>query len=147
MDQHCHEHPYEPFAAIKQATLGNTLSMTANWGNDGRLASRRLYKTTGGVDLSLLSYAYDNDDNITGITYGVNAANSISYAYDVRGGLNRVTATASSSAPHKRTDWLDNANACPERLPQAGSRRGNRTALEKQLTIGQVALDGTPDHS
>jgi YD repeat-containing protein len=56
---------YEPFAALKQATLGNTLSMTVNWGNDGRLASRRLYKTSGAANLSLLSYAYDHDANGT----------------------------------------------------------------------------------
>lgn len=33
---------YEPFAALKSAALGNTLTMNNNWGNDGRLAFRRL---------------------------------------------------------------------------------------------------------
>ncbi len=52
-------------------TYGNTLSFVQIWGNDGRLTSRRLYKTTGGTNLSLLTYGYDNDDNITAITDGV----------------------------------------------------------------------------
>jgi hypothetical protein len=73
---------YEPFGPLKQATLGNTLSMTNSWGNDARLASRRLYVTSGGVNRSLLTYAYDNDDNITGITGitdGVDAMRSLSF--------------------------------------------------------------------
>ncbi len=96
--------------------------MTVNWGNDGRLASRRLYKTSGGVNLSLLSYAHDNDDNITGITDGVTPANSMNYAYDVRGRLNRVSLVAISAAPYKRTDYAHDAN-------------GNRTAVERRTNV------------
>ena len=96
--------------------------MTVNWGNDGRLASRRLYKTSGGVNLSLLSYAHDNDDNITGITDGVTPANSMNYAYDVRGRLNRVSLVATSAAPYKRTDYAHDAN-------------GNRTAVERRNNV------------
>jgi YD repeat-containing protein len=83
---------YEPFASLKYATLGNTLSMTNNWGNDGRLASKRLNVISGGVNRSLLTYAYDNDDNITGITDGVTAANSLAYSYDAVGRLTRTVA-------------------------------------------------------
>jgi RHS repeat-associated protein len=116
---------YEPFASIKQATLGNTLSMTVNWGNDGRLASRRLYKTTGGVNQSLLSYAYDNDDNMLGITDGVNAANNLGYGYDNMGRLAQVTLASGSTAPFKRTDYVYDTN-------------GNRSSTARRVNTADV---------
>jgi hypothetical protein len=36
---------YEPFAAVKAMRFGNGLSAANDWGNDSRLASRRLYAT------------------------------------------------------------------------------------------------------
>jgi RHS repeat-associated protein len=116
---------YEPFGPLKQATLGNTLSMTNNWGNDGRLASRRLYVTSGGVNRSLLSYAYDNDDNIIGITDGVNATNTLAYQYDIMGRLSRATLASTSTATHKRSDFLYDAN-------------GNRTRNERRTNATDV---------
>jgi YD repeat-containing protein len=116
---------YEPFGPLKQATLGNTLSMTNNWGNDGRLASRRLYVTSGGVNRSLLSYAYDNDDNIIGITDGVNAANTLAYQYDIMGRLSRATLASTSTATHKRSDFLYDAN-------------GNRTRNDRRTNATDV---------
>jgi RHS repeat-associated protein len=113
---------YEPFGALKQATLGNTLSMTSNWGNDGRLASRRLYVTSGGVNLSLLTYAYDNDDNITGITDGVDATKSLTYAYDVNGRLVRTDVAAGSL---RRTDY-------------AYDRNGNRLSAARRALPGDA---------
>jgi RHS repeat-associated protein len=108
---------YEPFASLKQATLGNALTMANSWGNDGRLASRRLYVTSSGVNRSLLSYAYDNDDNITGITDGVTPANSMGLGYDVRG---RLAQTLWQSGSFAREDILHDAN-------------GNRTAVERRI--------------
>ena len=115
---------YEPFADLKQATLGNSLSMTVNWGNDGRLASRRLYVTSGGVNRSLLTYGYDNDDNIIGITDGVDAAKSMAYEYDASGRLARSTAQTGS---YKREDYVYDFN-------------GNRTQVERRTN----AADATP---
>ena len=88
---------YEPFASLKQAFLGNTLNMNNNWGNDGRLAFRRL-KTNTGVSRSYLIYAYDNDDNITGITDNVTPANSRTFGYDARGRLTQAVAQTGSFA-------------------------------------------------
>jgi len=48
-------------------TLDNGLSVANDWDNDGRLASRRLYQTSGGTNLSYLSYPYDANDNIGAI--------------------------------------------------------------------------------
>jgi RHS repeat-associated protein len=124
---------YDPFGSLNYATLGNTLTMTNNWGNDGRLASRRL-KTSTGANRSFLQYAYDNDDNITGITDAVTAANSISYAYDVRGRLSRTTAAATSSATYKRTDFAHDAN-------------GNRTSVERRLGATDASAAQTDSYS
>jgi RHS repeat-associated protein len=92
-------------------------------------------KTATGANRSLLNYSYDNDDNIIGISDGVTAANSVSYAYDARGRLNRTT---SQTGTYKREDVAYDANACPERLPQAGSRRGNRTLVERRTNATDV---------
>jgi RHS repeat-associated protein len=91
--------------------------MANSWGNDGRLASRRLYVTSSGVNRSLLSYAYDNDDNITGITDGVTPANSMGLGYDVRG---RLAQTLWQSGSFAREDIIHDAN-------------GNRTAVERRI--------------
>jgi YD repeat-containing protein len=122
---------YEAFGSLKQATLGNTLSMTNNWGNDGRLASKRLYVTSGGVNRSLLSYAYDNDDNITGITDGVTAANSLAYSYDVRG---RLTRSVANTGTFRREDLLYDAN-------------DNRTSVERRTTATTAAATQTDSYT
>jgi RHS repeat-associated protein len=118
---------YEPFGPLKQATLGNTLSMTNSWGNDARLASRRLYVTSGGVNRSLLTYAYDNDDNITGITDGVDATKSVTYGYDA---MNRLAQSVAASGSLRRTDYGHDAN-------------GNRTSVARRVNAG----DATPAES
>jgi len=59
---------YEPFAAVKAMRFGNGLVAANDWGNDSRLASRRLYATAAGTNLSWLGYGYDSNDNITAIT-------------------------------------------------------------------------------
>ena len=98
---------YEPFGAVTSLTLGNGLRATNDWGNDGRLASRRLQRVSTSANLSLLTYAYDNDDNITGITDGVAATQNQTYAYDAAGRVNRID---SGSGTYKRTDYTYDAN-------------------------------------
>jgi len=92
---------YEPFASLKTWKLGNTLSAANDWGNDGRLASRRVYRTTGGTNLSYLSYAYDMNENIASITDQLNANGSILYGYDVN---DRLKLTAVGPAGTAGTD-------------------------------------------
>jgi RHS repeat-associated protein len=115
------------------STLGNTLTMTNNWGNDGRLAQRRL-KTSTAVNRSLLTYTYDNDDNIIGITDAVTPANSITYAYDTRGRVSRVTAAATSTATYKREDLGYDAN-------------GNRTSVERRINATDAAAAQTDTYA
>jgi RHS repeat-associated protein len=109
---------YEPFAALKTATFGNTLKLTQDWGNDGRLASKRMYRTTGGANLSMLSYSYDNDDNITAIIDAVDPTRTVAYAYDSVGRLTRFDGNLAGGT--KREDQLHDKN-------------GNRTRVERRL--------------
>jgi len=85
---------HEPFSAVKTITLGNGLSVANDWGNEGRLASRRLYRTSGGTDLSLLTYDYDANDNITSIVDGLDDSRSIYYGYDAKDRLTHTALTA-----------------------------------------------------
>ena len=105
---------YESYGALKSATFGNGTALTQGWGNDGRLASKRLYKVSGNVSVSAFTYAYDNDDNITGITDGVAAANNVAYAYDNRG---RLVRASNGVGTYARQDFVYDVN-------------GNRTAVE-----------------
>jgi hypothetical protein len=68
---------YEPFGPVKAMALGNGLSVANDWGSDGRLASRRLYRTSGGTNLSYLSYSYDPNDNIQAIRDQLDDARSL----------------------------------------------------------------------
>jgi RHS repeat-associated protein len=84
----------------------------------------------GGANRSLLTYAYDNDDNITGITDGVTAANSVAYGYDVRGRLAQASLAGASTAPFKRTDYVFDAN-------------GNRTTVERRVNAADASASET----
>ncbi|MBT2135787.1 RHS repeat protein [Croceibacterium sp. LX-88] len=78
---------YEPFGAVAEMKLGNGLSVANERDLAGLLASRRLYRTLDGSDLSNLSYGYDADGNIASIDDHLNPANSGLYGYDAMGRL------------------------------------------------------------
>lgn len=107
---------YEAFGSLLSATLGNGLTMEQSWGNDGRLASKRLYSTASGTNLSLLTYGYDNDDNITLIADGVDPTRSVTYGYDP---VDRLTQAVVATGSIRRQDFLFDAN-------------GNRTRVEQR---------------
>jgi RHS repeat-associated protein len=126
---------YEAFGSLKQLTYGNSLSLTQNWGNDGRLAEKRVYKTSGGANVSRLTYAYDNDDNMVGITDAVDATRSVEYQYDSMGRLMRADANASATTVAlKRTDWVHDKN-------------GNRTRVERRANAADAAAAETDSYA
>jgi hypothetical protein len=51
------------------------------------------------------------------------------------------------SAAFAREDYLYDANACPERLPKAGSRRGNRTAVERRTAANDTIAAQTDSYT
>lgn len=97
---------YEPFGSMLSATYGNGLLFQQSWGNDGRLASRRLYLPAG-TDVSSLTYGYDNDDNITSITDNVDSTRSVTYGYDAVG---RLTQSVLASGSARRQDLIYDTN-------------------------------------
>jgi RHS repeat-associated protein len=122
---------YESFGSLKTASFGNGTALDQSWGNDGRLASKRLYKVTGGANVSSLTYAYDNDDNITGITDVVTAANSLTYAYDNRG---RLVQVVSGAGTYKRQDFVYDAN-------------GNRTSVAWRTNAADTTAAATDSYA
>lgn len=104
---------YEPFGPVKAMTLGNGLRSVTDWGNDGRLASRRLFKSADGSNLSRLSYAYDADDNIVRINDLVDPAKTQKYAYDAAGRVSRID-TASGAIQRTSYTYDENGNRLRE---------------------------------
>lgn len=98
---------YEPFGPVKSVTLGNGLKAVSDWGNDGRLVTRRLYRASNGTEISNLSYAYDVDDNITGITDTLDGSKSQAFAYDAAGRLTRMDV---ASGAVQRADFAYDVN-------------------------------------
>lgn len=127
---------YEPFGSLKSMNLGNGLKVANDWGSDGRLASRRLYRASGGTNLSLLSYGYDADDNITSITDAVDGSRSQGFGYDVAGRLSRLD-TASGAI--RRTDYVYDVNG--NRL--SGDRRALPDDAQPLETDSYAYIDGT----
>ncbi|MEP7007545.1 MAG: hypothetical protein ABI810_16300 [Sphingomonas bacterium] len=115
---------YEAFGSMLSAALGNGLTMAQSWGNDGRLASKRLYQTASGTNLSSLTYGYDNDDNITSIADGVDPTHSITYGYDT---VDRLTQSVAALGSVRQQDFIHDVN-------------GNRVRVEQRVNPG----DSTP---
>lgn len=76
---------YQPFGAASEWTYGNGLKRSASFDTDGRLTS--LSASNASTTLQSLTYAHDLGDQITGITNGVDAAQSHAYSYDAVGRL------------------------------------------------------------
>jgi RHS repeat-associated core domain len=136
---------YEPFGSVKAMTLSNGLAVANDWGDDGRLASRRLYKTADGTNLSYLSYRYDADDNIAAITDNVTPANSVLHGYDSVGRLTQTvadggTAGTESYAYASGTNRLASVTNASGTRTIAYDARGN-TASEARPNSVSVATD------
>jgi len=114
---------YEAFGSITRADYGNGLRMIQSWGNDGRLANRRLERNIDSVRLSSLTYSYDANDNITAITDTLTASKTRTYAYDVIDRLTRTTGnlTGTSAGTYGREDFIYDKN-------------GNRLKVERRAT-------------
>jgi RHS repeat-associated protein len=122
---------YEAFGAITRANYGNGTRMIQSWGNDGRLANRRLELSATSVRLSSFTYSYDNNDNFTAIADTLDATNSRTYAYDAMDRLTRITGTPGAFA---REDFIYDTN-------------GNRLRVERRATATTVAATQTDTYT
>lgn len=98
---------YEAHGALRSAVFGNGLRLVINWGDDGRLRARRLYRGLDNLSLSHLVYHYDLDGNFTRIADAVEPAATANYRYDNADRLTRVT---TASATPQRVDYGYDAN-------------------------------------
>lgn len=113
---------YEPFGSVKSMSLGNGLSVANDWGDDGRLASRRLYATSSGTSLSWLAYTYDANDNVGAIRDKLDDSKSQYFGYDA---MDRLTLTSSllSAAPAAETyGYTSGTNRLATITTAAGTR-------------------------
>lgn len=115
---------YEPFGPLASASYGNGTQGRFDWGSDGRLAMRRLYRSADGSDLSRLSYLYDEDDNITRIVDRLDATRTQSFAYDKAGRVRR----------------LDVAAGAVQRVDYTYDNNGNRLTQDNRA----LPTDSTP---
>jgi RHS repeat-associated protein len=138
---------YEPFGAVKAMALGNGLGVANDWGDDGRLASRRLYRVSGGTNLSYLSYRYDADGNIAAINDNVTPANSVLYGYDSMGRLSLTAVDggggAESYAYSSGTNRLSSVTNTSGTRSIAYDARGNTASETRPGGVGvTTAYDG-----
>ena len=88
--------------AVKAMTLGNGLSVANDWGNDGRLASCRLYNTSAGTNLSWVGYSQDANDNLGSIRDLTDETKSVYYGHDANDGMSLVS-QAVATVPNNET--------------------------------------------
>lgn len=134
---------YEPFGPVKAMTLGNGLAVTNDWGSEGRLVSRRLYRTADNASLSSLAYRYDATGNIASIADLVNDAGSVVYGYDSMDRLTMAVASSGGGAGAQSYSYTSGTNQLATLSDTSGTRtigydgRGN-TASESRP--GSVAV-------
>lgn len=87
---------YMPFGPATGWTYGNGLERRNNYDLDGRLAG--ISTRSGSSVLQSLTYGFDANDLITGITNGVNAGLTQGFEYDALGRLTDVNATNAGQA-------------------------------------------------
>ena len=140
---------YEAFGPVKAMQLGNGLAVANDWGNDGRLAARRLTRTSDSTNLSSLAYGYDPNDNIASITDQLTDANSVYYGYDAADRLKTATLTTTSPGASTETaSYTTGTNQLASITNAAGTRtlaydaRGN---LASESRPGSVSVATTYD--
>ena len=78
---------YQPFGALTSSGFGNGLSRTANFDNDGRLASIVTNNPTTGAIQQSLTFSWNANNAIAGIANARGAALTQSFTYDELGRL------------------------------------------------------------
>lgn len=114
---------YEPFGALTNAILGNSQRFAQIYDATGRRTARRYRASNDVTNIWSVAYAYDNDDNIVGITDLVDASRNLSFQYD---SVDRLTRVDMAVGALRREDYSFDAN-------------GNRLSVERRALPGDVA--------
>ena len=102
-----------PFGPVASLSFANGLARTTTYDLDYRLTNMTDQATSAVLNLG---YGYNVNNNPTGITDGVTAANSQTLGYDA---LNRLTSAVSGTGGYGTLGWTYDANG--NRLTQTGS--------------------------
>jgi YD repeat-containing protein len=139
---------YEPWGSIASAQFGNGLSLSQTW-TDGRLASKRLYATATGANLSQLAYLYDNDDNIGAIRDQLNDTNSAYYGYDGNNRLSFASMTVGTPATGTEThSYTSGTNRLASITNASGTRSiayDNRGNMLSETRPGSATVSASYD--
>jgi RHS repeat-associated protein len=137
------------FAAVKSMALGNGLAVSNDWGSDGRLASRRLYRSFDNTSLSYLAYRYDGDDNIAAIADQLGSGGTQLYGYDQLDRLNFTLLQPGSTAGTTSYSYTPGTNRLASLSDASGARsitydaRGNTASeLRPGGITAATAYDG-----
>ena len=96
---------YEPFGPVTGVNFGNGITGAYAFDNDYRPTTRVDGATTNVLGLS---YGYNANDNVTGITDSVNSANSQTLGYDA---LNRLNSAVSGTGGYGTWSWTWDAGS------------------------------------
>jgi len=140
---------YEAWGSITAATFGNGLSLSETW-TDGRLASKRLYNTSSGANLSSLAYLYDSDDNIGAIRDLVDDSKSTYYGFDPNNRLTFASLTVGTPATGTESySYTSGKNRLASLTNASGTRsisydgRGNTTSETRPGSVSvSTSYDG-----
>jgi RHS repeat-associated protein len=139
---------YEPFGSVKTIALGNGLTDTNDWGNNGRLASRRLSVTSSGANLSWLGYNYDVNGNVGAIRDRLDDTKSIYYGYDPNDRLTLASMVLDTAPPEETYTYASSTNRLAALADASGTRsvgydsRGNTIS---ETRPGGVSVSATYD--
>lgn len=140
---------YKPFGPVAGLTYGNTLVETRTYDADYRITGISIPSVQG------LTFGYNANDDITGITDSISASNTQTLGYD---NLNRLTSAVSGTggygsltygydADGNRTSLINGAGTATYTLDtlsnQLDSISGATTATYSYNAIGALDNDGT----
>jgi len=119
---------YEPFGPVTGVNFGNGFTGTYAFDNDYRPTTRVDGATSNVLSLS---YGYNANDNVTGITDSVNSANTQTLGYDA---LNRLTSATSGTGGYGTWSWTWDAGS------NVSTQKINGTTTTFSLTSGSNKL-------
>lgn len=119
---------YQPFGPLSGLTYGNGIAEKRTFDLDYRL------DTITSANVQSLTYNYDADNNVLGVTDGLHSANSQSLGYDV---LSRLT---SASGPYSNLAYGYDANG--NRVSETSPATGDGLNSVAALTYNQAGRLG-----
>jgi RHS repeat-associated protein len=132
-----------PFGPMNYITYGNGVTGPYNLNLDFSIASIQ-QSTSGGTALQNTSYTLDNNNNVTGVSDAINAANSATLGYDV---INRLTSAVSGTGGYGSYSWtLDKVgNRLSQTIGTATTNYTYTSGTNRLSAIGSTSVTTNAD--